>query len=142
MTQILEHRYALTVHPIPAVFLAGTFPLFLGAALADAAYAKTFHIQWNNFASWLLVGGLIFGALALLFAIFDLFRASQRARGIVPYTVVLAVTWIVGVLNALMHARDAWASMPTGLIMSVVLVVLTFVALLLGFRTPHIKGPL
>ncbi|EHK66696.1 DUF2231 domain-containing protein [Achromobacter arsenitoxydans] len=142
MTQLIEHRYATTVHPLPAVFLAGTLPMFLGAALADAAYAKTFHIQWNNFASWLVVGGLVFGAIALIFAIVDLFRARQRARGIIPYAVVLLAAWIVGIFNALMHARDAWASMPAGLILSVVAVVLTCLAIWLGFRTPHIRGPI
>lgn len=127
---------------MPGVFLAGMLSLFLGAALADAAYAKTFHIQWNNFASWLLVGGLIFGAIALIFAIVDLFRARQRARGIVPYALVLLMAWVVGFFNALIHSRDAWASMPTGLILSIVAVVLTFIAVCLGFRTPRIKGPL
>ncbi len=142
MTQLIENRYALTVRPMPAVFLAGMFPLYLGAALADAAYAQTFHIQWNNFASWLLVGGLVFGAVALLFALIDVFRATQRARGIVPYALVLLAAWLVGFLNALMHARDAWASMPAGLILSVAAALLAFVAVCLGFRTPHIRGPL
>ena len=142
MTQLIENRYALTVRPMPAVFLAGMFPLFLGAALADAAYAQTFHIQWNNFASWLLVGGLLFGAIALLFAIIDLFRATQRARGIVPYAVVLLAAWLVGLFNAFLHARDVWASMPTALILSAVGAALSLLALWLGFRTPHIRGPL
>lgn len=142
MTPLIENRYALTVRPMPAVFLAGMFPLFLGAALADATYAQTFHIQWNNFASWLLVGGLLFGAIALLFAIVDLFRATQRARGIVPYAVVLLAAWLVGLFNALLHARDAWASMPTALILSAVGAALSLLALWLGFRTPHIRGPL
>lgn len=140
LNPIIEHRYALTVHPVHAVFLAGMLPWFLGAALADAAYAKSFDIQWNNFASWFLVGGLVFGAIALLFAVIDVFRPTQRARGIIPYVVVLLATWVVGVVNALIHARDAWASMPAGLVLSVIVVVLAFVAVWLGFRTPHIRG--
>lgn len=127
---------------MPAVFLAGMFPLFLGAALADAAYAKTFQIQWSNFASWLLVGGLLFGAIALMFAVAGLFRAHHRARGLVPYALVLLAAWIAGFFSALIHSRDAWASMPTGLILSIVAVLLAFIAVWLGFRTPHIKGPI
>jgi uncharacterized membrane protein len=141
VTQIVEHRYAPTVGPVHAVFLAGMLPLFLGAALADTAYARTFDIQWNNFASWFLVGGLVFGGVALLFAIIDVFRARQRARGIIPYAVVLLAAWIVGIFNALIHARDAWASMPLGLMLSIVVVVLACAAVWLGFRTPHIRGP-
>lgn len=140
MNHIVEHRYSPTVYPLHAVFLAGTIPLFLGAALSDAAYAKSFDIQWNNFASWLVAGGLVFCGIALIFAIVDLFRPYQRARGIVLYFVVLLATWIVGFLNALMHARDAWAGMPTGLVLSIIVTVLACVATWLGFRTPRVRG--
>ncbi|MDX3895810.1 DUF2231 domain-containing protein [Pusillimonas sp.] len=142
MNQIVEHRYSLTVYPLHAVFLAGTIPLFLGAALSDAAYGKTFHIQWNNFASWLLVAGLVFAGIALIFAIVDLFRPYQRARGIVLYFLILLATWIVGFIDALIHARDAWAGMPTGLVLSIVATLLACVATWLGFRTPHVRGAL
>lgn len=140
MSRLIDHRYALSVHPVHAIFLAGMLPLFLGAALSDAAYAKTFDIQWNNFASWFLVGALVFGGIALIFALIDLFRPHQRARGIIPYFVVLLAVWIVGVFNALIHARDAWASMPTGLVLSIVVVALSCAAIWLGFRTPRIRG--
>lgn len=140
MTSIREPRYGLCVHPVQAVFLAGMLPLFIGAAVADAAYAKSFDIQWNNFASWLLVGGLLFGGIALVFAIIDLFRASQRTRRTLPYVLALLAAWIVGIFNALIHARDAWASMPAGLVLSIIVVVLSCAAIWLGFRNPHIRG--
>lgn len=140
MPLIVEPRYVLTVHPLHALFLAGMMPLFLGATVADLAYANTFQIQWNNFASWLLAGALVFAGVALAFAIAGLFMASQRARGIVPYAVVLIVTWVVGFFSALIHARDAWGSMPTGLVLSAVATILACAALWLGFRTPHIRG--
>ena len=54
--------------------------------------------------------------------------------------VVLVVTWIVGFLNALMHARDAWAGMPTGLVLSVIVVVLASLATWLGFANARIAG--
>ena len=140
MPLIAEPRYVLTVHPLHALFLAGMLPLFLGATLADLAYTNTFQIQWNNFASWLLAGGLVFGGVALAFAIAGLFMASQRARGIIPYAVVLLVSWVVGFFSALIHARDAWGSMPTGLVLSAIATILACAALWLGFRTPHIRG--
>jgi len=140
VTSIREPRYGLCVHPVQAIFLAGMLPLFIGAAVADAAYAKSFDIQWNNFASWLLVGGLLFGGIALVFAIIDLFRASQRTRRTLPYVLALLAAWIAGIFNALIHARDAWASMPAGLVLSIIVVVLSCAAIWLGFRTPHIRG--
>lgn len=140
MAVIVERRYSTVIHPLHAVLLAGTVPLFLGAALSDAAYARTYEIQWNNFASWLIVGGLAFAGMALVLAIIDLCRADRRAAGIAVYAVALLTTWLVGFFNALMHARDAWASMPTGLVLSALVAVLACVATWFGFCTPRIGG--
>jgi len=115
------------MHPLHAVLLAGTIPLFLGALLSDIAYAQGYQIQWINFASWLIVGGLVFGGFALLYAIVDLFRTERDGRS-VAYSLVLLATWILGFINALVHARDAWASMPTGLVLSVVVTLLACAA--------------
>lgn len=136
----VESVYSRTIHPLHAVLLAGAASLFLSAALSDAAYASTYEIQWNNFASWLLVGGLICAAIALVFAIVDVSRAHRRVPGVVTYAVILLVTWVVGFFDALMHARDAWASMPAGLVLSVIVTLLAVVATWLGFATPHVRG--
>lgn len=136
----IERRYSQAIHPLHAVILAGAVPLFLGAALSDWAYFSSYHIQWNNFASWLVAGGLVLTGLALIFAIVDLCRAHHRARGIGAYVVLLVLTLVVGFFNALLHARDAWASMPTGLYMSVIVFVLACVATWLGFSTPRMGG--
>ena len=140
MAVIVERGYSRVIHPLHAILLAGSLPLFLGAALSDAAYASTYEIQWNNFASWLIVGGLFFAGFALVFAIVDLFRADRRVTGTVPYAAILFITWLVGFFNALMHARDAWASMPAGLTLSVIVTLLTCVALWFGFCTPRTGG--
>jgi uncharacterized membrane protein len=140
MAVTIESRYSSSIHPLHAVLLAGTVPMFLSAALSDAEYASTYEIQWSNFASWLIVGGLVFGGIALLFAIIDLSRPTRRAPGIGVYFPVLLATWIVGFFNALMHARDAWASMPGALVMSVITAVLACLATWFGFATPRIRG--
>jgi uncharacterized membrane protein len=140
MAVTIESRYSSSIHPLHAILLAGTVPLFLGAALSDAEYASTYEIQWNNFASWLIVGGLVFGGVALLFAIADLSRPARRVPGVGVYFAILLATWIVGFLNALMHARDAWGSMPGGLVMSLITAVLACLAAWLGFATPRFRG--
>jgi uncharacterized membrane protein len=142
VAHVIDHRYSVTLYPLHAVLLAGTVPLFLGAALSDAAYAKSFQIQWSNFASWLIAGALVLAGIALVFALVDLFRPYQRARGSVPYFVILLATWVLGFINALWHARDAWAIMPMGLVLSVVVFLLACLATWLGFRTPRVLGPL
>lgn len=133
MAVTIERSYSRVLHPLHAVVLAGTIPLFLGAALSDGVYGSTYEIQWTNFASWLIVGGLVFAGVALLFALVDLLRADRRAPGIVAYTAILLVTWVVGFFNALVHARDAWASMPAALVLSVIAAVLACVATWIGF---------
>ncbi|MGY0561199.1 MULTISPECIES: DUF2231 domain-containing protein [unclassified Luteimonas] len=125
------------IHPIHAIFVAGILPLFGGAALSDLAFFRTFEIQWQNFASWLIVGGLVWTGVALVFALFDL-TPARRTRNRVLYLLVLLATFIVGFFNALQHARDAWASMPAGLVMSVIVLVLSVVALCLAFCGPRI----
>ncbi len=140
MAVIIEHRYSEAIHPFHAVLLAGIIPLFLGAVLCDWAYVSSYQIQWTNFASWLIVGGLVLTGITLLFALVDLLRAHRRARGILPYFVLLLATWVVGFFNALMHARDAWAAMPGGLILSVITMVLSILAVWLGFSTPRTGG--
>jgi uncharacterized membrane protein len=136
----MHHTPVPRLHPIHAVLLAGTVPLFLGAVLSDIAYSASYEIQWNNFASWLIVGGLIFGGSALLWAIVDLFRAERRGGRSLLYFLLLLLTWILGFINALVHARDAWASMPTGLILSAIVVVLACAATWAGFSSLRAGG--
>ena len=72
-----RHRPARRIiHPVHAVLLASSLPLFLGALLSDWAYSSTYQTQWLNFASWLIAGGLIFVGAALLWAAIDFFRAD------------------------------------------------------------------
>lgn len=118
--------------PLHAILLAGTVPLFLGALLSDITYYQTYQIQWSNFASWLIAGGLVFCGLAVLFALVNLIRADRKAGRPVVYLVLLVVTFALGLVNAFEHAKDAFASMPSGLILSALTTVLIGVTAWLG----------
>ncbi|SRR5690625_2211995 len=131
---------SMPIHPVHAVFLAGVIPLFAGALLSDIAYFRTYEIQWQNFASWLLAGGLVMAGVALVFAFAGL-APARRTPARVLYLVVLAVTWIIGFFNALHHARDAWASMPAGLVMSVIITLLAIAAAWIAFCPPRLGEP-
>jgi len=133
-------RIRWTLHPLNAVLLAGALALFLGALLSDIAYFRSYAIQWNNFSSWLLAGGLVVGAFALLSAVVDLFRTGWRAWPVLVYALLLLATWVSGFIDALVHARDAWASMPTGLVLSVIVVMLACVALWIAFAGMRARG--
>jgi uncharacterized membrane protein len=115
-----------------SILLAGTVPLFLGALLSDIAYYKSYQIQWSNFASWLIAGGLLFCGLALLFALVRVVRAERKAGRPLMLVVLLLVTWVLGLVNAFVHAKDAWATMPSGLVLSVIVTLLGCAAAWLG----------
>lgn len=117
------------------IFLAGTVPLFLGALLNDIAYFKTYQIQWSNFASWLIAGGLLFAGLALLFALGNLVTAKHKKGTPLMYFVLLLTTWILGLVNAFVHAKDAWAIMPAGLFLSVIVLLLSCAAVWVELKT-------
>jgi uncharacterized membrane protein len=119
--------------PLHAVLLAGIVPLFLGVLLCDWAYGSTYEIQWKNFASWLIVGALVYGGVALLWSLIDLVRADRRGGRPLLYFLLLLTAWVLGFINALVHAKDAWASMPAALILSVIGVLLAVAATVLGF---------
>jgi len=116
-----------------AALVCAALPLFLGALLCDWAYARSHQVQWTNFASWLVAGGLIFVCLALLWGAVDVLRSSatRHRRGLI-YLLLLLASFAGGVVNALVHARDGWAAMPTGFVLSAVVLVLAAAAGLLG----------
>ncbi len=136
MSASVHRRPVPAFRPFHAVLLGGAVTLFLGALLSDIAYARTFEIQWNNFASWLIAGGLVMSGAALVCAALGLLP-SYRSRQTILHAVVLLAAWILGFCNALMHARDAWASMPGGLVLSAIVLVLVCVATWLGCWNTH-----
>lgn len=133
MAATVDRTRPRAIHPFHAVLLAGTVPLFLGALLNDIAYATSYQIQWSNFAAWLIAGGLVFCGVVLLLALVDLFRADHRGGRQLLYVALVLVAFVLGFVNALVHAKDAWAGMPAGLVLSAVVTVLACVATWIGF---------
>ncbi|MFT6465185.1 DUF2231 domain-containing protein [Halopseudomonas sp.] len=143
MTVTVDRPYQtsyMTLHPLHAVLLASTIPLFLGALLSDIAYYQSYQIQWSNFSSWLIAGGLVFAGLALLCGVIGLFHAEGRGDRGVIYIALLLAAWIMGFINALVHAKDAWATMPMGLILSVIVTLLVCAATAVRFSSHRVGG--
>jgi len=120
-----------------AVIAFSSVPLFLGALLSGWAYASSHQIQWVNFAAWLIAGGLLMAGPALVWGAIDVLRspAARHRRGLIYLSLLLA-TVVAGFVNALVHAKDGWATMPTGLILSAVVVVLATTASAVGLAGP------
>ena len=130
-------RTGRTLHMRHAIACAACVPLFAGTLLSDIAYAQTYEIQWANFASWLLAGGLVLAGLALLLAVIGLLRAGSSGSGLIFYAVLLLATLVVGFINSLVHAHDAWESMPTGLVLSAVVLLLAGVSMWVSMSRLH-----
>jgi len=129
-------RTDITIHPLHAVLLASSLPLFIGTLLSDWAYSSTWQVQWINFAAWLVVGAMVFVGCALVWALVDFFRADMRRdAGRALYLLVLIATFILGFINALIHGKDVAATMPAGLILSVIVLLLDLAAVWLGFSS-------
>lgn len=135
MATTVERTRPRAIHPVHAFLLATAVPLFLGTLLSDIAYWSTYEIQWANFASWLNAGGLVMGALALVAALLGLRHADRRGGRYLAYVLLLVAMWVLAFFNALVHAKDAWAAMPAGLVLSVVVALLALVAAWLGFAS-------
>lgn len=138
MAAISAPGLARPLHPLHAILLAFPLPLFLGALLSDLAYRSSFQIQWFNFSSWLLAGGLFVGGFALLWALIDLIRsgAARRKRAAVYFLVLLAM-WVLGFIDALVHSKDAFAIMPEALYLSAIVTILALVASWIGYSGYH-----
>ena len=131
-TTIDQPRRAL--HPVHTTLVVSILPLFLGSLLSDLAYGSTFQMQWKNFASWLIAGGLIFAGLALLWSLVDVLRTDIRTeRWLYPF--LLLATFVIGFINALVHAKDAWSSMPAGIVLSFIALALAIAAIWRGLST-------
>ena len=95
-------------------------------------------MQWANFSSWLIAGGLFVSAFAVLWALVGMFRSgAARRKHAIIYFVVLLAMWVLGFVNALVHAKDAWATMPEGLYLSAVVALLALVAAWMGYSGFH-----
>lgn len=125
------------------MLLAFPLALFFAALLSDIAYFNTFQIQWSNFSSWLIAGGLVGTGVTMVWALVDLFRLRRsRSRRPLFYFLALLAMFVAGFVNELVHAKDAWATMPEGLYLSILTLLLAVVASWIGFsgyRTTEVR---
>ncbi len=128
-----------TIGGIPIHAMLVPFPIvcFVGALLTDIAYANTAVIQWTNFSQWLLAFGTLFAGIAAVFGLIDFFLGSRGDRPTIGYIHLVGnlAIFVISLFNNFVHARDGWTSVvPTGLILSVITVLLLIVTGHLGHR--------
>ena len=121
---------AIARQPIHAMLVPFPIVCFTLTLLTDIAYWRTSYLMWQYFSEWLLLAGLVFGALAAIAGAIDfLLRWETRAAPHAwPHAIGGVVVLLLAFVNSLVHAGDGWTGvMPYGLALSAVTVVVMMV---------------
>jgi uncharacterized membrane protein len=105
--------------------------------LSDIAYARTYEIQWLNFAAWLIAGAMVFTGLALAWSLVELALGPARRRRPLIGLLLLLGMFVFGLVNSFIHARDAWGAMPAGLVWSVIVTAMAAAAIWISVSGPR-----
>lgn len=130
-------------HPILRGLMAFPIVCFSGALLSDIVYAETADMMWSDFSAWLLAFGILFGALAAIGVLVELFVRRRDPVRSLPWPLLIggAIVLVLALFDNLIHTHDAWTSVvPNGLILSTAIVLAMLVTAALGtvrtVRTP------
>jgi uncharacterized membrane protein len=125
--------------PIHPMLVTAAACCFIGTLLADLAYWRSADIMWSNFSTWLVSTGAIVSVLAVLAAVFDLVGRRLTWTAAEPvYGIGLLAATVVGIVDMLIHTRDAWTSVvPWGLGLSVLTVLLILLTGWMGRATVY-----
>jgi len=125
---------ASTIEPRRAVFASAVFNIldpipygcFFAALIFDIVYFRSGTILWVHAAAWLIALGLVAAIVPRLINLAQVwFTARVRADGIDRLDFVLnLVAIVIAIVNAFLHSRDAYGSMPAGVWLSAATVIL------------------
>lgn len=135
--QTLRPTAQIARHPIHPMLVPVPIVCFIGALVTDIAYAVTSEMMYADFSAWFLLVGIVFGVLAAIAGLTDFLgnRLIRQQAPAWPHLIGNLVVLVLAFFNNLIHTRDAWTSvMPTGLILSVVTVLILPVTGWLGWE--------
>jgi uncharacterized membrane protein len=129
--------------PIHSMIAIVPIVCFLGAFLTDLTYWRTAQMMWADFSVWLITAGVIVGFLAAIAGLIDLLRnramRAQRSAWLHMFGTLLVL--VLSLFNGFVHSRDAWTSVvPTGLVLSAVVVVVLLVTSWMGWFIVYRAG--
>ena len=132
---VADSLYGL-LNPIP-------FGFFVAALIFDIIYFRSGEVLWNKGAAWLLTFGLLFAIVPRLINLVQVWLTSKqwatRADRLDFWLNLVAIG--AAILNAFVHSRDAYATMPAGVWLSVCTVVLLSIGrILVAVQTSAFGG--
>jgi uncharacterized membrane protein len=121
---IARHPLYSMLQPVPVV-------CFIGVLTTDFTYVRSDgNLIWLGFSSWLLLIGLLFGAIAAIVLLIDFVR-DQAIRGATGWAHLLLfyAALLIELLSIFIHSRDGWTAVAgLGLTLSVIGAVLILIA--------------
>ncbi|WP_099865816.1 DUF2231 domain-containing protein [Pararhizobium haloflavum] len=130
-------------HPVHGALVAFPIVCFTLTLLSDVAYWQTSNLLWQHFAEWLLLVGVVMGALAAVAGIVDhvLHRHMRSPGAGWPYAIGSGLVLLLAFINNFVHAGDGWTGvMPYGLALSAITVIALVVTEVIGHATIHRRG--
>ena len=124
-------RIVIVRHPISAMLLPVPVVCFTGVLLTDIAYLQSGgNLIWLAFSSWLLLAGLLFGAIAALVLLIDFIRSPGVRRGAGwAHLLLFYAALLIELLSIFIHSRDGWTAVAgLGLTLSIVGATLILIA--------------
>jgi uncharacterized membrane protein len=124
---------------LPVYAMLVQFPVvcFAGTLVTDLAYWRTNLYIWETFSVWLLAAGCLMAGLTGIVGLVC-FAKDRRVRSwslAWPHALTSLLAALLSVVNAFVHSRDGYtAVVPTGLTLSLIVVVLMLVAAWMGNR--------
>jgi len=139
-TQVAVRHSTLAVavyellNPIP-------FGFFTAALIFDIIYASNADVLWTKSASWLIAIGLVIAIIPRLVNLVQIFgtKSWPQTSSVKIYFWLNLVAVVVAIVNAFVHSRDAYAVVPEGLILSIIVVALLGIANILLAVCPRLK---
>lgn len=121
------------LNPIP-------YGLFVGTLVFDLTYAMTRNVFWGKGAAWLVTTALFFAIIPRVINLCHVWifsrRTVPRVKKLDFWLNLLGI--IAAIVNAFVHSRDAYAMVPTNVVLSAITVLLLSVGqFALGFAGTH-----
>jgi uncharacterized membrane protein len=116
---------------IHATLLAFPIACFSLTVVTDAAYWWTENLLWLHFSEWLLLAGLLIGAIELLVRIIEVPVRKVRPSWLAILGGIVVL--LLATVNSFVHTTDGWtAVVPLGLTLSIVTVLFMIVTAWFG----------
>jgi uncharacterized membrane protein len=107
------------LNPVP-------YGLFVGTLIFDILYALTRDVFWGKGAAWLVTVGLLFAIIPRFINLFHVWGPKHypvtRFERLEFWLNLFGI--VAAILNAFVHSRDAYGSVPMNVILSVITVAL------------------